>query len=95
MESLRKSCGEVDLDKMTSQDYEEISIPIPPPPLIGPKEHRVEIADLDGFAQRGFKGYKSLNRVQSIVYETAYMTNENMLICAPTGAVSRLIRLCL
>ena len=28
----------------------------------------------------------SLNRIQSVVYETAYRTNENMLVCAPTGA---------
>lgn len=29
---------------------------------------------------------KRLNRIQSIVFETAYNTNENMLVCAPTGA---------
>ena len=33
-----------------------------------------------------FQGMKTLNRIQSIVYETAYKTNENLLICAPTGA---------
>lgn len=33
-----------------------------------------------------FKGMKRLNRIQSIVFETAYNTNENLLICAPTGA---------
>lgn len=33
-----------------------------------------------------FKDIKSLNRIQSIVYKTAMKTNENMLICAPTGA---------
>lgn len=27
------------------------------------------------------KGYTSLNRIQSIVYPTAYGTNENMLVC--------------
>lgn len=26
--------------------------------------------------------------MQSLVYPVAYNTNENMLICAPTGAVS-------
>lgn len=36
--------------------------------------------------QLAFKGMKRLNRIQSIVFETAYNTNENMLICAPTGA---------
>jgi activating signal cointegrator complex subunit 3 len=29
---------------------------------------------------------KKLNRVQSVVFDTAYNTNENLLICAPTGA---------
>lgn len=34
-----------------------------------------------------FKAYESLNRLQSIVFPVAYHTNENMLVCAPTGAV--------
>ena len=34
------------------------------------------------------QAYDTLNRVQSIVYPIAYETNENMLVCAPTGAVS-------
>lgn len=33
-----------------------------------------------------FDGIKSLNRIQSIVFDAAYHTNENLLICAPTGA---------
>ena len=37
-------------------------------------------------AQLVFKGMTRLNRIQSIVFETAYNTNENLLICAPTGA---------
>ncbi|RKP04852.1 P-loop containing nucleoside triphosphate hydrolase protein [Thamnocephalis sphaerospora] len=41
---------------------------------------------MDPLCQRCFKGYASLNRVQSLVYPVAYTTNENMLICAPTGA---------
>ena len=36
--------------------------------------------------QMAFKGMKSLNLIQSVVFETAYNTNENLLICAPTGA---------
>lgn len=41
---------------------------------------------MDGLCKRTFKGYKSLNRMQSLVYPVAYKTNENILICAPTGA---------
>ena len=33
-----------------------------------------------------FQKTKTLNRIQSIVFETAYKSNENLLICAPTGA---------
>ena len=36
-------------------------------------------------AQRSFS-YSTLNRLQSIVYHTAFETSENMLVCAPTGA---------
>ena len=27
-----------------------------------------------------------MNRIQSVVCDTAYRTSENMLVCAPTGA---------
>lgn len=38
--------------------------------------------------QLGFQGYEKLNVIQSIVFEQAYKTKENLLICAPTGAGS-------
>lgn len=40
-----------------------------------------------GLTMNGLQAYETLNRVQSIVYPIAYGTNENMLVCAPTGAV--------
>ena len=33
------------------------------------------------------QAYKTLNRLQSIVFPVGYKSNENMLVCAPTGAV--------
>lgn len=36
--------------------------------------------------QMAFSGMKKLNRIQSVVFDTAYHSNENLLICAPTGA---------
>lgn len=36
--------------------------------------------------QMAFQGVKCLNKIQSIVFNTAYHSNENLLICAPTGA---------
>ncbi|KAM7060361.1 activating signal cointegrator 1 complex subunit 3 isoform 2-T3 [Acridotheres tristis] len=66
--------------------YEEVKIPHSEPMPIGIEEKIVYIRDLDEIGQLAFKGMKRLNRIQSIVFETAYNTNENMLICAPTGA---------
>jgi antiviral helicase SLH1 len=66
--------------------YEEYEIPAMPVGTIGVGRKLLEIAELDGLCQRTFKGYKSLNRMQSLVYPVAYKTSENMLICAPTGA---------
>ena len=37
-------------------------------------------------SQKAFKGMTTLNRIQSIVYEAAFNSDENLLICAPTGA---------
>lgn len=33
-----------------------------------------------------FSGIKKLNKIQSIVFDSAYNTNENLLVSAPTGA---------
>ena len=65
---------------------EEISIPasVTPPPPVG--EERVRISELDQIAQLAFRGIKTLNRIQSVVFDAAYNTNENLLISAPTGA---------
>ncbi|KIW20324.1 hypothetical protein PV08_00899 [Exophiala spinifera] len=66
--------------------YEEYSVPATKVGSLGIGQKLVNIADMDGLCQRTFKGYKSLNRMQSLLYPVAYTTSENMLICAPTGA---------
>ncbi|PNY25026.1 helicase mug81 [Tolypocladium capitatum] len=68
--------------------YEEYSIPAGRKGTLGPGERLIEISELDGLCRNTFKGYKTLNRMQSLVFPVGYKTNENMLICAPTGAVS-------
>jgi replicative superfamily II helicase len=37
-------------------------------------------------AQKCFAGVERLNVIQSAVFDTAYRSAENLLICAPTGA---------
>ncbi|KAI0775993.1 Sec63-domain-containing protein [Trametes elegans] len=68
------------------EDYEEVVIP--PAKTVPPRasERLISVSELDPLARGSFPGYTSLNRIQSIVYPTAYQSNENMLICAPTGA---------
>jgi len=36
--------------------------------------------------QKAFHGITNLNKIQSVVFDAAYNTNENLLVCAPTGA---------
>ncbi|KAJ8643830.1 hypothetical protein MRB53_005578 [Persea americana] len=66
--------------------YEEVRIPPTPTAQLKPGEKLIDIKELDDFAQAAFRGYKSLNRIQSRIYEATYLTNENILVCAPTGA---------
>ncbi|KAI9206036.1 Sec63 Brl domain-containing protein [Polychytrium aggregatum] len=68
------------------KEYEEIVIPAGRPSYVRSTEKAVPISSLDEYSQRAYKSYKSLNRVQSIVFPIAFHTNENMLVCAPTGA---------
>ena len=66
--------------------YEEYSIPAAKVGTLAAGEKLVAISEMDGLCRRTFSGYKSLNRMQSLLYPVAYHTSENMLICAPTGA---------
>lgn len=66
--------------------YEEVHVPALKPKPFADGEELVEIGSLPDWAQPGFKGMKSLNRIQSRVYDCALFSSENMLVCAPTGA---------
>lgn len=66
--------------------HEEFSIPYSSETSIADRITSIMIADLDESLRKAFAGYTALNRMQSAVYSVAYNTNENMLICAPTGA---------
>ncbi|KAB5540523.1 Sec63 Brl domain-containing protein, partial [Coniochaeta sp. 2T2.1] len=68
------------------EKYEEYSIPAGKVGTLGAGRRLLPIDELDGLCKRTFKGYQTLNRMQSLVYPVAYKTSENMLICAPTGA---------
>lgn len=62
-----------------------MSVPAVQPAAPPPGEHLVRIDELPEWAQLAFGGYKALNRIQSRIFHTAFTSNENMLVCAPTG----------
>lgn len=75
-------------ERLQFDKYEEYAIPAGQAGTLWPGQKLVTIKELDGLCRNTFKGYKTLNRMQSLVYPVAYKSSENMLICAPTGAVS-------
>lgn len=42
------------------------------------------ISELPQWAQAAFSNYRSLNRIQTRLHETALHSDENILLCAPT-----------
>ncbi|KAI9730047.1 MAG: hypothetical protein M1818_008316 [Claussenomyces sp. TS43310] len=82
----RKYALPIGSERKEHEKYEEYSVPAGKVGILGAGRRLVHISEMDGLCQRTFKGYKTLNRMQSLVYPVAYKTNENLLICAPTGA---------
>uniref|UniRef100_A0A1A9WJB5 U5 small nuclear ribonucleoprotein 200 kDa helicase n=1 Tax=Glossina brevipalpis TaxID=37001 RepID=A0A1A9WJB5_9MUSC len=72
--------------RLDNRQYEEVKIPATEPPPLNVGNNRVNINDLDDIGRIAFATCKQLNRIQSVVYPVAYHSNENMLVCAPTGA---------
>lgn len=75
-----------DVRRENSELWEEVHIPASKQEVIDVKIDLVSISSLDEIGQMAFSGVTSLNKIQSIVFNAAYNTNENLLICAPTGA---------
>lgn len=73
-------------DRQDNKMYEEITIPAVPSSSLEVGNERIKISSLDDIGQLAFQHTKELNRIQSVVFQTAYYTNHNLLVCAPTGA---------
>eukprot|EP00041_Stephanoeca_diplocostata_P037706 m.1438323 g.1438323 ORF g.1438323 m.1438323 type:complete len:1940 (+) comp25090_c1_seq3:91-5910(+) len=76
----------LDVERVNTKALERVIIPAAARTPTMRQEQPVPISAFSAVAQMAFKGYKALNRIQSLVFETGYHTNENLLICAPTGA---------
>ncbi|KAI8064474.1 Sec63 Brl domain-containing protein [Gongronella butleri] len=72
--------------KRSKKGYEEIHVPAPKPQPFAEGEKLVPITSMPAWTHEAFKGPKTLNRVQSRLYPTAFGSDENVLLCAPTGA---------
>ena len=66
--------------------YEEVHVPALKPKPFASEESLVPIEKLPKYVQPAFEGFKTLNRIQSRLYKTALESDENVLLCAPTGA---------
>ncbi|XP_037076641.1 LOW QUALITY PROTEIN: putative U5 small nuclear ribonucleoprotein 200 kDa helicase, partial [Pollicipes pollicipes] len=66
--------------------YEEVHVPALKPKPFEPDEQLVPIRELPKYAQPAFDGFKSLNRIQSRLYQASLHSDDNLLLCAPTGA---------
>ncbi|KAG0047281.1 DEIH-box ATPase, partial [Gryganskiella cystojenkinii] len=62
--------------------YEEVHVPVPK--RASGTRNRIPKADLPQWIQDAFP--HGLNEIQSVVYDVAFGSDENMLLCAPTGA---------
>jgi len=71
--------------KRTFKGYEEIHVP-PPAKRNDPSDTNVAVSEMPEWAQGPFSTTKSLNKIQSKCYPTAFQDDGNMLVCAPTGS---------
>ncbi|KAK6638558.1 DEIH-box ATPase [Polyplax serrata] len=66
--------------------YEEVHVPALKSKPFGADEVLVPIEKLPKYVQPAFEGFKTLNRIQSRLHKTTLESDENVLLCAPTGA---------
>jgi superfamily II DNA/RNA helicase len=70
--------------RRTGKGWEEVQVP--PAQTTKLEQRLVQISELPEHAQLAFRGVHALNALQSAVVGVALHSNENMLVCAPTGA---------
>ncbi|KAF6208456.1 hypothetical protein GE061_016912 [Apolygus lucorum] len=66
--------------------YEEVHVPALKPKPYDPNEEHIAIEKLPQYVQPSFEEFKTLNRIQSRLHKACLESDENLLLCAPTGA---------
>ncbi|KAK0733880.1 Sec63 Brl domain-containing protein [Lasiosphaeria miniovina] len=74
-----------DSTKRTFKGYEEYHVP-PPKKRNDPSDVNIPISEMPEWSRIPFSSAKSLNKIQSKCYPTAFEDDGNMLVCAPTGS---------
>eukprot|EP00039_Didymoeca_costata_P018603 m.334150 g.334150 ORF g.334150 m.334150 type:complete len:2153 (-) comp17301_c0_seq1:1767-8225(-) len=77
-----------------AKGYEEVFVPAMAAKEYEKGEKKKPIKDMPEWTRETFRGYTSLNRIQSRLYPTSFGSNENILLCAPTGAGKTNVALC-
>ncbi|CAJ0749211.1 10358_t:CDS:2 [Entrophospora sp. SA101] len=72
--------------KRSMKGYEEIHVPAPKVKPLGADERYIPISELPAWSRKAFSGAEKLNRIQSKLFPVAFGDDENILLCAPTGA---------
>ncbi|TFB04253.1 Pre-mRNA-splicing factor brr2 [Trichoderma ghanense] len=71
--------------KRSFKGYEEIHVPAPKK-RSDPDDILIPITDMPEWSRLPFSTAKSLNKIQSKCFPTAFEDDGNMLVCAPTGS---------
>jgi len=71
--------------KRVFKGYEEIHVP-PPKKRSDPTDQNIPVTELPEWARIPFSTTKTLNKIQSKCFPTAFLDDGNMLVCAPTGS---------
>ncbi|KAF3762397.1 hypothetical protein M406DRAFT_63315 [Cryphonectria parasitica EP155] len=71
--------------KRAGKGYEEIHVP-PPKKRNDPSDNLIPVSEMPEWAREPFSTVKSLNKIQSRCYPSAFEDDGNMLVCAPTGS---------
>lgn len=79
-----KSVNDYITDSKRQKNHVEINVK----PILGDRKPvtRVRVEDMPPWAQKCFSSFQEFNEIQSTVYSKAFKSDENLLICAPTGA---------
>ncbi|OZC07839.1 Sec63 domain protein [Onchocerca flexuosa] len=80
-----KRCLPINSTHTIRETYEEVYVPAGDRSQIK-GVHQINIENFDELGKKCFDGFEKLNIVQSLVFTQAYKSQENLLICAPTGA---------